>query len=547
VGRRLSLIFSAALVVVAAFPTSPLAATASLFTSGGGHFPTEINLSYAADAGETNQVELSVTEDRVVTIHDLGAVITAEAGCLSVDAHTVECQSISPPGSSSPPYPLARAILMLGDLDDAVSVPESFALFRVGVAVRAGPGADTLSSCAACLGLLNGQRGDDTLTGRALAGGLGNDALSGDDRNDGLIGGPGNDTIRAGGGSDNIYPGSGDDAVDAGAGNHDLLVYSDEPGPMTVNLRTGVATGAGTDTLTGVESVFGSDDKLRGDLLIGDEHANIFDGGMGPDVIRGGRGADRLNGGDGTAFGAPERPSEWTTLVSIRQTPLAVEGLPGGDPVNILGRPSANTLYGGPGNDVLVGGNGNDVLAGGPGIDSLFGGRGEDLIRGGRGADRLYGGIPDGFLAARIADTLYGGPGDDLLEGGDGNDILGGGPGMDRLFGGRGDDLIRGGRGADRLYGSETPTLYGGDPDNILGRRSADTLYGGPGDDLLEGGDGNDILGGGPGMDRLFGRWGDDLLRSRDGERDIVSGHRGYDRARVDRGLDSVHRVEKLI
>ena len=351
--------------MVAAFPTGPLAATASVFTFDEG---ARI-LSYAADVGEINQVEASVTEDQAVTIHDSGAVITAEAGCLSVDAHTVECPSI------------VGAILALGDLDDAVSVPESFAVFRVSVDVRGGPGADTLSSCAACLGLLNGQRGDDNLTGRVLGGGLGNDALSGGDRNDDLVGGPGNDTITAGGGSDNIRPGSGDDAVDAGAGNHDLLAYFDEPGPMTVNLRTGVATGAGADTFVGVESVFGSHAK-RGDLLIGDEHANTFNGGMGPDVIRGGRGADRLNGGD---------------------------------------------------------------------------------------------------------------------------------------------------------------------PVNILGRRSADTLYGGPGDDLLEGGNGNDILGGGPGMDSLFGGRGDDLLSSRDGERDIVSGQRGFDRARVDRRLDDVRGVEKLI
>jgi Ca2+-binding RTX toxin-like protein len=119
---------------------------------------------------------------------------------------------------------------------------------------------------------------------------------------------------------------------------------------------------------------------------------------------------------------------------------------------------------------------------------------------------------------------------------------LGGGHGMDRLFGGRGDDLIRGGRGADRLYGG----------DRVFDRayispRIADTLYGGPGDDLLEGAQGNDILCGGPGMDTLFGGRGDDLLRSRDDERDIVRGHRGYDRARVDRGLDSVRGVEKLI
>ena len=339
--------------MAAALPASPLAATASL---------SFFTLLYEADAGETNQVEASVTEDHVVTIHDLGAVITAEAGCLSVDAHTVECPSI------------VAARMTLGDLDDAVSLPESFAVFRpVGVDVNGGPGADTLSSCAACFGLLDGDTGDDTLTGGRLAGGLGNDVLSGGDRNDFLIGGPGNDTIRAGGGSDKILPGSGDDAVDAGAGNHDRLDYDDEPGPMIVNLCTGVATGHGADTFVGVEIVAGS---RRGDLLIGDEHANTFIGGDGPDIIRGGRGADRLNGGD---------PS-WTGEVE--------------------------------GGDVLLGGAGDDFLTG------LFG---ADLILGGRGNDALYGGAH--------ADDLRGGRGRDRLSGGFQNDILRGGPGRDQLFG----------------------------------------------------------------------------------------------------------------
>ena len=417
--RRLTLIFSAALVVVAAFPTSPLAATASVLTFGGGHFPIRDYLSYVADAGETNQVEASVTEDHVVTIHDLGAVITAEAGCLSVDAHTVECQSIAPPGSSFPPFPIAKAVLMLGDLDDVISVPESFALFGVGVDVNGGPGADTLSSCAACFGLLDGDTGDDTLTGQLLAGGLGNDALSGGDRDDRLFGGPGNDTITAGGGSDFIRPGSGDDAVDAGAGN-DLLDYFDEPGPMTVNLRTGVATGHGTDTFIGVEGVAGS---RRGDLLIGDEHANTLNGGMGPDVIRGGPGIDSL-------FGGP------------------------GDDLDVVS--------GGGGDDIVHGGSGRDVLAGGPGDDRLSGLHAADLILGGRGNDVLNGGVGE--------DDLRGGRGNDRLSGGHRNDLLRGGPGHDRLFGEWGDDLlyardrnrdlIRGGPGRDRARVDPVDSLF---------------------------------------------------------------------------------------
>ena len=169
-------------------------------------------------------------------------------------------------------------------------------------------------------------------------------------------------------------PGDGNDTVDAGAGDHDRINYN-LPGPVTVNLRTGIATGAGTDTITGAEDVWGS---KRGDLLIGDRNANLLNGREGPDVIRGGAGADRLFGG-------------------------------------------ARNLRG--------------------------------------------------------ADKVYGGPGDDMLDGANGNDFLAGGLGLDTLLAGRKDDV----------------------------------------------------------------------LRSRDGERDIVNGQRGHDRARVDRGLDSVRGVEKLL
>lgn len=371
---------------MAAFPTKALAATASapLDEDFGIRY-----LIYEADAGEANQVEADVKDGATVTIHDSGAVIVAGAGCLSLDAHTVECPNIR------------EAILRLGDLGDSASLAEGFALFALGVSVHGGAGSDALSSCMEtapgivsprrqavrspnrttsekgrllCGGDLYGQGGDDILTGRSLHGGSGNDVLSGGDRNDRLEGGQGNDAITAAAGSDSIFPGAGDDVVDAGAGDDDLL-YLDMPGPMTVNLRTGVAIGAGTDTITDVEGVTGSD---RGDLLIGDENANSLGGLEGPDIIRGGPGADRLYGGAQT-------------------------------------------------------------------------------------------------------------------------------------------------------------------------RHGADRLYGGPGNDLLRGENGNDLLDGGRGWDRLLGGPGFDLLRSRDGERDIVSGQRGFDRARVDRGLDDVRGVEKLI
>ena len=341
------------------------------------------SLIYQAAASEANQVEASVLGNSTVTIRDLGAVVIAGAGCVSVDGNTVECGDID------------DAFLMLGDLNDTLSwADQGFAALELLVEVQGGAGADTLGFCARCPGFIKGQEGNDRLSGptlyggngddvlggddlltvRRFAGGAGDDVLSGSDRFDVLNGGSGNDSITAAGGSDNIFPGDGNDTVDAGAGDHDRINYN-LPGPVTVNLRTGIATGAGTDTITGAEDVWGS---KRGDLLIGDRNANLLNGREGPDVIRGGAGADRLFGG-------------------------------------------ARNLRG--------------------------------------------------------ADKVYGGPGDDMLDGANGNDFLAGGLGLDTLLAGRGDDV----------------------------------------------------------------------LRSRDGERDIVNGQRGHDRARVDRGLDAVRGVEKLL
>ncbi len=102
-------------------------------------------------------------------------------------------------------------------------------------------------------------------------------------------------------------------------------------------------------------------------------------------------------------------------------------------------------------------------------------------------------------------------------------------------------NVIRGGVGNDQLVGdafqdpasparpASDDTLYGGDGDDILGRRRQidsdndgnftdpgdvrgidddpgnDTMHGGAGDDKLYGGAGNDILDGGPGDDELQG------------------------------------------
>jgi Ca2+-binding RTX toxin-like protein len=80
----------------------------------------------------------------------------------------------------------------------------------------------------------------------------------------------------------------------------------------------------------------------------------------------------------------------------------------------------------------------------------------------------------------------------------------------------------------------------------LLGGAGHDTLTGGLAGDQIEGGNGHDGLDGSAGRDHVAGNGGDDTLSGRDGERDIVDGGRGVDRAQVDDGIDAVSNVESF-
>ena len=81
-------------------------------------------------------------------------------------------------------------------------------------------------------------------------------------------------------------------------GRLDTVEYDDAAGAVTVNLATGLASGAdGTDTLATFENLLGS---AFPDDLTGDGLANVITGGDGDDVIDGGpSGPDDLDGGAG--------------------------------------------------------------------------------------------------------------------------------------------------------------------------------------------------------------------------------------------------------
>lgn len=140
---------------------------------------------------------------------------------------------------------------------------------------------------------LTGTAGDDILVA-----GAGNNVINAGDGNDVLTAGSGNNEMHGGAGNDLLYSGAGNDLLDGGTGS-DTASYAHAMAAVTVNLGLLGAQntlGAGTDTLTGIENLLGSNFN---DSLTGDGNSNVINGGLGNDVLNGGGGDDLLIGGLG--------------------------------------------------------------------------------------------------------------------------------------------------------------------------------------------------------------------------------------------------------
>ena len=291
--------------------------------------------------------------------------------------------------------------------------------------------------------------GNDTLDGEGgqddVEGCDGDDELAGGTGKDRLLGGQdafyifedftdcersdGDDVMAAGPGNDSLGGCEGDDAIDGGPGS-DTATFSDAAAGIHADLNTGTASGAGSDILTEIENLTGSE---LDDELIGDESDN------------------RLSGG-------------------YTQGPPA----PTGEGYMALGD---DQLTGGGGDDVLRGGNGDDVLDAGAGRDlgefnlDYRGGASEvsvNLLTGmatGAGTDTLSG-IEDASIVSPYARaTLIG-------DGGD-NRLAGAPSGVNRIYGGGDDDWLIGGDTKDKLWGEDG---Y----DTLTAGRGSDSLDGGP-------------------------------------------------------------------
>lgn len=154
------------------------------------------------------------------------------------------------------------------------------------------------------MAIIEGSNFNDVLDGTQNA-----DIINGFDGNDVIHAGAGNDRIHGGAGNDIIFSEGGDDDIWGGAGNDQItgtaessvwVYYDEDPGRVSVNLRTGIATDGwgGIDTLSHIYGAVGSAyaDTLTADGLTS---SVFFEGGGGDDQIRGAWGNDLLSGGTG--------------------------------------------------------------------------------------------------------------------------------------------------------------------------------------------------------------------------------------------------------
>ena len=256
-------------------------------------------------------------------------------------------------------------------------------------------------------GIATGQGTDTLVKIDCLFGGPYGDTLIGSNVNDWLVGGAGDDTLIGHGGND-IFSGEQDDDIYQGGHGFDRAEYWDDAaaagrviGPMNINLRTGIATGDGTDTLGSIEAATGSN---KSDTLVGNAKTNLLTWTFGGnDTVMGGGGDDFIESSPGTNTLKGGAGSDMVFYLDGRD----LEHQHGAVTVNLeKGRSSSGdtlsgfeAVFGSPKDDIIIGDNGannlfgwlgDDLLKGGVGADRLHGMDGSDLANGGQGTDRCH-------------------------------------------------------------------------------------------------------------------------------------------------------------
>ncbi len=331
-----------------------------------------------------------------------------------------------------------------------------------------------------------------------------------------LDGGEGNDFLQGTLGNDTLAGGNANDTASF------ATAFSNNATGVTVDLNTqGVAqntVAAGTDTLSGIENLVGSQ---YNDTLTGDGNDNVIEGALGNDTLVGGLGNDTASYAGATAGVTASlalQGSAQNTVNAGNDTLSGFENLLGsGFNDSLTGDANANTLTGGAGNDTLNPG----ANAGGT-VDLLDGGIGSDTASfagNAAGVTAALNGVTDatatvaGLAIATLrsienltgsanADILTGDLNANVIEGGLGNDILDGGLGVDTLaFSGATAVTVNLATltAQNTGWGSDTISNF----ENVRTGTGADNVTGDINDNIFFDGGGNDTYNGAAGSDTV--------------------------------------------
>ena len=279
------------------------------------------------------------------------------------------------------------------------------ALLALVMAILVGAASSHAAVEATCMGepaTIVGTENSDTLNGTegedVIAGLGGDDLIRGLGGEDVICGGDGNDYLYGSNGGlalDFLSGDAGNDVIDGGSKLGGIVVYSEAPGAVNVDLSTLSATGWGTDRLVLISGVLGSSfpDTMNGsprtDVLTGLGGDDTISAGGGSDFVLADPGNDRIDGGgssgDTIDFAAsPRRVS--VNLGSGKASGFGADVVTGFEHVAgtkyadvLTGNAAANRLQGGAGNDRLLGGGGRDTLTGQQGRDFADGGPARDI------------------------------------------------------------------------------------------------------------------------------------------------------------------------
>jgi Ca2+-binding RTX toxin-like protein len=379
------------------------------------------------------------------------------------------------------------------------------------------------------------------LTGNELV-----NVIFGNDGANTLDGKAGADTLVGRAGDDFYFVDSAGDVVLENAGEGSDRVFASVSWVLAAGASVEMIT---TDFSPGTTAI-----NLTGNALVqqivGNNGANILDGGGGADLLFGRLGDDFYlvdNAGDQVFENAGEGNDRVFASVSYALAAgasvelLTTDFNPGTAAINLTGNELANTIVGNDGANILDGASGVDTMVGRLGDDFYFVDNAGDVVleNAGEGNDRvlagtsyvLGAGVSVEFLSTSLnvgtsAINLTGNELANTILGNDGANSLDGGTGADAMFGRAGDDFYfvdnvgdgvfeNAGEGNDRVFAATSWTLSAGasvelvttdlatgtNAINLTGNELANTIVGNDGVNLLDGKGGSDILVGRTGAD----------------------------------------------